>query len=142
MLMCGFCLLQEEHLEGLTNEDLLQAVWRINSLQRSLSIMALTWASCLHDAAAAAYPGKLWQGSATPMPPRPSGASLSQVLTLIFLAIALVRQLTVLCFGLLWKRAGHCKGLHRRDRLSSLLCDLPGSAKRTAMYEDHVDGVA
>ena len=91
MLMCGFCLLQEEHLEGLTNEDLLQAVWRINSLQRSLSIMALTWASCLHDAAAASYPGRSRQGSATPMPPRPSGASLSQVPTLIHSFIAPVR---------------------------------------------------
>lgn len=49
---------QEEELQGLSNEDLLQAIWRINSLQRSLSIMALTWASCLHDAAAAALPAK------------------------------------------------------------------------------------
>ena len=49
---------QEEELQGLSNEDLLQAIWRINSLQRSLSIMVLTWASCLHDAAAAALPAK------------------------------------------------------------------------------------
>jgi hypothetical protein len=36
-------------LEGLENEALVQAIWRINSLRRSLAIMALTWASCLHD---------------------------------------------------------------------------------------------
>ncbi|BDA49325.1 probable 1-phosphatidylinositol-3-phosphate 5-kinase FAB1C [Coccomyxa sp. Obi] len=40
----------EDHLlEGLSNETLVLAIWRINSLRRSLAIMALTWASCLHD---------------------------------------------------------------------------------------------
>lgn len=74
--------MQEEHLEGLGNEELLQAIWRINSLQRSLSIMALTWASCLHDAAAAAFPGKPRQGLAAAVYSRPSsvlGGTLSQV---------------------------------------------------------------
>lgn len=41
--------LQEIGLDGLENEVLVQAIWRINSLRRSLAIMALTWASCLHD---------------------------------------------------------------------------------------------
>lgn len=36
-------------MEGLSNEVLVAAIWRINSLRRSLAIMALTWASCLHD---------------------------------------------------------------------------------------------
>ncbi len=81
--------LQEEQLEGLTNEDVLQAIWRINSLQRSLSIMALTWASCLHDAAAATFPGKLRPGVAinASMQVRPSAAptgSLLQVRCLLF----------------------------------------------------------
>lgn len=41
--------MQENLLEGLSNEVLVLAIWRINSLRRSLAIMALTWASCLHD---------------------------------------------------------------------------------------------
>ena len=75
-------LLQEEQLEGVTNEDLLQAIWRINSLQRSLSIMALTWASCLHDAAAAAFPGKLRPGITTTVSMQgwPSGAPTGSLL--------------------------------------------------------------
>ncbi len=40
---------QDHLLEGLSNETLVLAIWRINSLRRSLAIMALTWASCLHD---------------------------------------------------------------------------------------------
>ena len=66
----------------MTNEDLLLAIWRINSLQRSLSIMALTWASCLHDAAAAAFPGKLRPGITTTvsMQARPSGAPTGSLL--------------------------------------------------------------
>ena len=73
---------QEEQLEGLSNEDLLQALWRINSLQRSLAIMALTWASCLHDAAAAALPAKQRPKLMTSAVARPSsgaGAGISQV---------------------------------------------------------------
>lgn len=41
---------QESALEGLDNAVLAAAIWRINSLRRSLAIMALTWAACLHDA--------------------------------------------------------------------------------------------
>ena len=77
---------QEEQLQGLSNEHLLQAIWRINSLQRSLSIMALTWASCLHDAAAAALPVKQRPKLLTSVNLRPSGgggASVPQVQCLI-----------------------------------------------------------
>lgn len=42
--------LQESALEGLDNSVLAAAIWRINSLRRSLAIMALTWAAALHDA--------------------------------------------------------------------------------------------
>lgn len=77
---------QEEQLQGLSNEDLLQAIWRINSLQRSLAIMALTWASCLHDAAAAALPAKQRPKLMTSAVSRPSGgagAGVPQVQCLI-----------------------------------------------------------
>ena len=77
---------QEEQLQGLSNGDLLQAIWRINSLQRSLSIMALTWASCLHDAAAAALPIKQRPKLLTSVISRPSGgagAGVPQVRCLI-----------------------------------------------------------
>lgn len=74
---------QESLLEGLDNSVLACAIWRINSLRRSLAIMAITWAACLHDPAtfAGAHPRPpppLLPGGTPPAKP-PSAASAPSV---------------------------------------------------------------